>query len=49
MIPFYERLGYIQEGERFDEDGGEFTASVLSTDRAEPTAPHQKMVKSVNI
>jgi hypothetical protein len=22
VIPFYEKLGYVQEGERFDEDGG---------------------------
>jgi predicted GNAT family N-acyltransferase len=22
VIPFYEKLGYIQEGDRFDEDGG---------------------------
>lgn len=25
-IPFYERLGYSPEGERFDEDGGELAA-----------------------
>ena len=29
VIPFYEKLGYVQEGERFDEDGGSSFAFAL--------------------
>jgi len=34
VIPFYERLGYVQEGDRFDEDGGKSIMPFLTEQSA---------------